>query len=85
MPSSPGDRSDEADEFRERVVAEMRDAPRPVMNTRYLTSRVDRPLDDVFETLERLAERGTVEHVEVAGYGHLWWLSADAPPDECDE
>lgn len=66
---------DGTDELSTRIISEISDAPRPVVNTHYLMKRLDLPFEDVYERLERLVDEGTVEHMEVRNYGHLWWLS----------
>lgn len=78
MPPSQRDiQSNGPDELGARIVSEIRDAPRPVVNTHFLMKRLDLPFEDVYEVLERLVEEGTVEHMEVRNYGHLWWLPSE--------
>ena len=68
---------DGTDTLSDRIVFEIRTAPRPVVNTHFLMKRLDLPFEDVYERLEHLVEQGTVEHMEVKNYGHLWWLASD--------
>ncbi|MFC5973878.1 hypothetical protein ACFPYI_21350 [Halomarina salina] len=62
-------------EFDERLVDAIREAPMPVVNTQYLVRASDRPHAEVVERLDRLVEEGVVDHLEVEGRGHLWWLA----------
>ena len=75
-PSHRETQSNGTDELSSRLVSEISDAPHPVVNTQYLMNRLDLPFEDVYERLERLVEEGTVEHMEVRNYGHLWWLAS---------
>jgi hypothetical protein len=75
-------RGDGDEELRERLVSELATAPRPVVNTHYLMTRLDRPFETVSRELERLVDEGVVEHVQVRDRGHLWWLSGDARRSE---
>ncbi|MFC4359985.1 hypothetical protein ACFO0N_18715 [Halobium salinum] len=77
-PARPTD--DERGDDREgkaRVVEALRTAPKPAVNTGYLVKRIDRPHGEVFALLDRLADEGAVEHLEIRGVGHLWWLPSD--------
>ncbi|MFD1511837.1 hypothetical protein [Halomarina rubra] len=71
-------RSDAGDDLTERLVAAIRDAPRPVVNTGYLVRQLDRPAADLRPELDALVEAGVLDHHEVRGRGHLWWLTLDA-------
>ena len=64
-----------ADDTDERIVDAIREAPMPVVNTHYLVHALDRPDGEVVEHLERLVEEGVIDHREVEGRGHLWWLA----------
>lgn len=79
MASDPSPRPDVS---RDRVVAAVRDAPRPVVNTEYLQGRLDLPFEEVYVRLARLADEGVLEHHELRGFGHLWWLSTEAELSE---
>lgn len=62
----------------ERLVAAIRDAPAPVANTHHLADAAELSVDEARERLDRLAADGAVEHMEVRGLGHLWWLPGEA-------
>ncbi len=59
------------------IVATIRDAPAPVVNTRYLADEFDVSLDVMFDRLHELVEDGVLEHAEARNRGHLWWLSVE--------
>ena len=63
------------DELRERLIEAFGRAPQPVVNTTYLADRVDLSNEETRARLERLADAGVVDHMEVRRLGHLWWLS----------
>lgn len=74
--------NDTRDGVEERLVTAIRGAPKPVVNTHYLAGELDLPVDETFDRLDRLAGDEVVEHMEVQGLGHLWWLSTDSELDE---
>jgi hypothetical protein len=61
----------------DRIVEAIRTAPQPVVNTRYLVLELDVPFEELLDRLEALVEEGRLEHLEVAGEGHLWNLSVE--------
>lgn len=63
------------------IVAAIRDAPRPVVNTNYLVRALDVPPDVLSRQLERSLESGAIEHVQIAGRLDLWWLSSEREAD----
>lgn len=69
------------EDARERIVAAIRDAPRPVVNTGYLVRRLDVPAADLRPVLDALVEAGVLDHTEVRNRGHLWWLTLEAELD----
>ncbi len=60
---------------RQKVVAAIRDAPAPVVNTTYLADEFDVSRERLGEQLDELVAEGVLEHTEARGRGHLWWLS----------
>jgi len=67
-------------ELDERIIEAIREAPMPVVNTQYLTAAVGESDDQVVERLEHLVQEGIVDHLEVEGRGHLWWLTLPYEP-----
>lgn len=75
------DREPPDDERTARIVAAVRDAPRPVVNTSYLAGHLAVPVGDLRSELDALVERGVLDHHEVEHRGHLWWLTLDTELD----
>jgi predicted ArsR family transcriptional regulator len=72
-----------ADEIETReIVAAIRDAPAPVVNTTYLADEFDVPRESLRDQLVELVADGVLEHTEVRGRGHLWWRSVTSELDE---
>lgn len=67
---------------RQEVVAAIRNAPAPVVNTTYLADEFDVPHERLRDRLESLVTEGVLEHGETRGRGHLWWLSVTSELDE---
>ncbi|WP_458209337.1 hypothetical protein [Haladaptatus sp. NG-SE-30] len=67
---------------RDEIVAVIRDAPAPVVNTQYLGDEFGMSPDSMGDRLDELAEDGVLEHTEARERGHLWWLSVEAELDE---
>jgi DNA-binding GntR family transcriptional regulator len=67
---------------RERVIAAIRNAPAPVVNTTYLEDEFDVSRESLHERLSELVADGVLEHTEARGRGHLWWLSVTNELDE---
>lgn len=61
----------------DRIVEAIRTASQPVVNTRYLVLELDVPFEELFDRLQALVEEGRLEHLEIAGEGHLWFLSLE--------
>ncbi|SIR85000.1 hypothetical protein SAMN05421858_4161 [Haladaptatus litoreus] len=59
------------------IVAAIRDAPAPVVNTRYLADEFDTTIERMKNRLTELVEEGVLEHTEARNRGHLWWLSVE--------
>lgn len=66
---------------RQKVVAAIRNAPAPVVNTTYLADEFDVPRERLGEKLDELVAEGVLEHTEARGRGHLWWLSVTTELD----
>ncbi len=64
------------------IVAAIRDAPAPVVNTRYLAGEFETSVDAMRNRLFELVEDGTLEHAEARNRGHLWWLSVETELQE---
>ncbi|WP_265110206.1 hypothetical protein [Halosolutus halophilus] len=73
---SDGDRSGQPIDP-DRIVATIRAAPRPVVNTRYLANELDVPVDVLFDRLESMADDGRLETFEIRDRFHCWYLSLD--------
>lgn len=71
----PGDGVDAIDD--DRIIAAIRTAPKPVVNTTYLAGEFDVSPEALLERLESLVADGRLEGHEVVGEGYLWWLSID--------
>ncbi|WP_255169143.1 hypothetical protein [Natrononativus amylolyticus] len=63
------------------VVRAIVDAPQPVVNTRYLAGEFDVEPAELREELYELVDDGVLEHLEIRGRTHLWWLSLEAEAD----
>ncbi|WP_049972438.1 hypothetical protein [Haladaptatus cibarius] len=61
----------------EEIVAAIRGAPAPVVNTRYLADEFDTTIEWMKNRLAELVEEGVLEHTEARNRGHLWWLSVE--------
>jgi hypothetical protein len=61
----------------DRLVAAVRAAPKPAVNTTYLAGEFDVAPKALVSRLESLVEAGRLEGHEVVGEGHLWWLSLE--------
>lgn len=59
----------------EGIVAAIRDAPAPVVNTTYLADELAISREQLGDQLAELVADGVLEHTEARGRGHLWWLS----------
>ncbi|MGA9399623.1 hypothetical protein, partial [Haladaptatus sp.] len=64
------------------IVVAIRNAPAPVVNTTYLADELGVPRERLGDQLAELVADGVLEHTEVRGRGHLWWLSAASELDE---
>ncbi|GAA5048976.1 hypothetical protein ACFFQF_25465 [Haladaptatus pallidirubidus] len=64
------------------IVAAIRDAPAPVVNTRYLADEFDTSLEPMKNRLAELVEEDVLEHTEARDRGHLWWLSVKTEMEE---
>lgn len=67
---------------RREIVAAIRDAPAPVVNTTYLADVMSVSRENLRDRLDELVADGTLEHTEARGRGHCWWLSAARELDE---
>lgn len=59
------------------VVEAIRNAPQPVVNTRYLAGEFDADPEEILGDLRLLVVDGVLEHLEIRGQTHLWWLSLE--------
>ncbi|WP_231187197.1 hypothetical protein [Haladaptatus sp. DYF46] len=71
-----------ADIAQEDIVAAIRDAPAPVVNTTYLADEMSVSRESLRDRLDELVADGVLENTEARGRGHLWWLSAGRELDE---
>ncbi|KZN22753.1 hypothetical protein A4G99_18700 [Haladaptatus sp. R4] len=64
------------------IVAAIRNAPAPVVNTTYLADELAVSREQLGDQLRELVADGVLEHTEARGRGHCWWLSAARELDE---
>ncbi len=64
------------------VVAAIRNAPAPVVNTTYLADEFGVSCESLGDRLDELLADGVLEHTEARGRGHLWWLSVASELEE---